>query len=400
MTVPLPDADEFRKFHAKMPLSGKPVNAILAQPDDLVRYLVAVIRSEPCAAPTRSAREWEVFMGAIRVHWIQSLVAFNLHSWPEECQPPRECMEDLNRTFLSGTARNMLAGGQIKGVCDALRTAGIPALIIKGPALAHSVYPDPSIRQSADIDLLVQPQHMPATEEVLEKLGYTCPLKYFHNSPDKNYEENFYPRNKGLTIELHWAADYGFNIFPPGWLDEAFDRRIPVRSGDLSFETLSYTDHLLYLAFHNVFQHQSVRLDWVYDISLILGKFRTQEEWEELGRRSAELNVRVPLELLITAARLWTGCRLPAGVKDFSGWPTPSDRELQLAPLSESFATSLYPKVCLYLQGKVGIGQKLRFLFHIIVPPVPMLKDYRRSDSALDIPAAYVRRWIGIVRMI
>jgi len=398
--MPVPVADEFRKFHARMPLSGNPLNALLAQPDDFILYLVAAIRSEPCAPPARSEGEWQAFFDVLRAHWIIPLVAFNVRRWPAACQPPPACQEYMNRVLMTATARNMLADRQIRMVFDALREAGIASLLLKGPALARSVYPDPAIRQSADIDLLIQPQHIPAAEDVLEKLGYTCTLKHFHVNRDKAYEENYYPKARGLPIELHWGIDYSFNIFPEGWLDAAFSRRIAVASGDLSFCTLCPADHLQYLAFHGVFQHPSVRLDWIYDVSLVITKITTPEEWKELGRLSVQHNVRIPLELLITAACLWTGCRLPAGAEDFSAWPDAGERELRLVSLSETFTTSLYAKIRLYLQGQKGITQKLRFIFRQLVPPVPMLAAYRRSASALDIPLAYIRRWIAIIRMI
>jgi len=39
------------------------------------------------------------------------------------------------------------------------------------------VYRDPTIQQSDDINLLVQPHNIPEYEAVLEKLGYVYPAK-------------------------------------------------------------------------------------------------------------------------------------------------------------------------------------------------------------------------------
>jgi hypothetical protein len=306
-------------------------------------------------------------------------------------------MKYLDRTFLTGAARSLLAGRQIGTVTDSLKKAGIPTILLKGPALARSVYPDPAIRQSGDIDLLIQPQNIPAAEDVLEKLGYTCPIKGFHISRHEFHHETFTLPANAIPLELHWVLDFTFKVFPEGVLDEAFRRRIAVKSGDLSFETLSHTDHLLYLAFHDVFQHDSVRLDWIVDISRIMAEF-TGEEWEELGRLSVEQNVRIPLELLITAATLWTGCGLPAGVRDLSGWPAPGERELQLLPLSKTYHISVLSWMRLSLQARSGIRQKLRFWSRIIVPPVIVMKCECGSASPVDLTAAYVRRWIRILK--
>jgi hypothetical protein len=192
--------------------------------------------------------------------------------------------------------------------------------------------------------------------------------------------------------------DNAFDLFPDGWVDDAFSRRIPLRSGDLSCDTLSHTDHLLYLAFHHVFQHWTLRLDWVCDLSRMMGKFTAVDDGKELGRLSAEYHIRVPMELSLTAARLWTGCELPEGVGDFSTWPVPGERELRLLKYSRTRHTSLYSCVYLIMQGQPGIRGKLRYGWRFILPPSSLLTGYRKSASPADIPLAHLRRWFSILR--
>ena len=390
--------DALRKFHAELPLADYPPNALLSLSDDLLLYLIAAIRNTPCPPPDLSLDDWHHYITLLKPHLIIPLVAFNVQTWPEECRPPREIMEYLNRVFDEAAGRNLFAGRQIQAVTDALRDAGIPVILLKGHALARTLYPDPALRQSGDIDLLVQPRNIPASEEVLEKLGYVCAAKTFSLSPHEHHHEIFFPPRKGMHIELHWALDNAFDLFPDGWVDDAFSRQIPLRSGDLSCDTLSHTDHLLFLAFHNVFQHWTLRLGWVCDLSRMTGKFTTPEDWDELGRLSAEYHIRVPMELSLTAARLWTGCGLPAGAGDFSTWPVPCERELRLLKYSRTGHTSLYSWVYLTMQGQPGIREKLRYGFRFIFPPVPFLWEYRKSSSPADIPLAHLRRWISIVK--
>ena len=395
---PLSLQNTLKTFHRGLPLSGDPPNALLALPDDLLTYLIAAIRNAPRPAPDISPDDWQSFLALLRPHWIVPLLASHVRAWPEECRPPPEIMDDLNRVFLMAAARSLLAGRQIQSATDALNDAGIPVILLKGHALARTVYPDPALRQSSDIDLLVQPHDIPASEEVLEKLGYVCPAKTFHLSQYEHHHETFSPPGKGLHIELHWVTDHAYDLFPEGWLDEAFSRRIPIRSDDLSCDTFSHADHLLYLAFHNIFQHWTMRLDWVYDISRMMGEFTTQDDWKELGQQSVKLHIRIPLELSLTAASLWTGCELPAGVGNFSTWPVPCERELRLLKYSAARHASLYSCVYLIMQGQPGIREKLRYGWRFILPPSPLLHEYRRSPSPADIPLAHLRRWFSIVK--
>jgi hypothetical protein len=60
-----------------------------------------------------------------------------------------------------------------------LHQTEIPALLLKGQSLARSIYPDPALRQSSDIDLLVLPEHIKQLEAVFETLGYSTPAHNF-----------------------------------------------------------------------------------------------------------------------------------------------------------------------------------------------------------------------------
>ena len=394
--VPLPDL--LRNFHKDLPLEGDPPNALLSLPDDQLMYLIAVIRNIPRNPPDLSLSDWHAFLSRVQPHGIFPLLAFHLRNWPDDCRPPREIMEYLNRIFLRAARRSLLAGRQIQAVTSALKDAGIPVILMKGHALARTVYPDPALRQSSDIDLLVQPHNLTAAEEVMEKLGYVCPAKT-HDLSFEIHHDVYAPPGEGLRVELHWVTDRAFDMVPPGWLDEVFSRRIPIRSGDLSCDTFSHHDHLLYLAFHHVFLHASIKLDMVYDFSLLMREFNNAEDWNELGQQSVKHHVRVPMELALSAASLWTGCELPEEAGDFSRWPAPTKREVRLMNHAYTPARSLYSEVWLLVQGRHGVREKIRCIYRIIVPPPELLASYRTSSSRADIPLAHLRRWSRFLKI-
>ena len=159
-----------REFHERLPVAGDPLNGLLSLPDDRLLYLAALFRDTPQPAPTLLLEEWQAFLDLLRPHGVYPLMAYRLRAWPEVCRPPAEVMAWLNRVFLFAAARSMRAGRQIQEVVDALEAAGIPSVLLKGPALARTVYPDPALRQSTDIDLLVRPGNVIAAEGVLQEL--------------------------------------------------------------------------------------------------------------------------------------------------------------------------------------------------------------------------------------
>ncbi len=158
-----------REFHERLPLAGDPPNALLSLPDDRLLYLAAVLRDTPVPAPALSLDDWREFRDLLVPHGVFPLLAYRLRAWPEDCRPPEEVMAWLNRVYLYAAARTMRAGRQIQTVVDALEGAGIPSVLLKGPALARTVYPDPALRQSVDIDLLVRPGDVLAAEGAFQE---------------------------------------------------------------------------------------------------------------------------------------------------------------------------------------------------------------------------------------
>lgn len=390
-------SSSIRELHSIVPLAGDPPNALLTIKDELLEYLISIIQNTPSVPPVCTMDEWNDLLTLLRPHGIFPLLAFHLRGWDRECLPPEEIMTFLSGVFMSGCVRNLRLGQQVRTVTTALEDAGIPAILLKGHALARTVYSDPGLRHSADIDILVQPEDITRCEPVFEKLGYSCPLRTFYTSRYDAHHQNFHPPGKGIPVELHWTTDSGHNMFVPDWLNNAFDRKIPIHSDDLSCYTLDPVSHLTFLAFHHVFQHQSLRLDWVYDIACLMNSLSVPEDWEALRSSCVANHIRIPLEIALIVGPLWAGGIIPEKYADFAGWESASFREQKLWKYAKARRSSLHSGFCLTLQGMPSTQEKMRYCRRFILPPRELMKHYSTSESALDIPLAHIRRWCTAV---
>ncbi|NMB79962.1 MAG: nucleotidyltransferase family protein [Methanomicrobiales archaeon] len=389
----IPQAAVFRQFHADQPLTGDPDHALLDLPEELFLWFAAAVRNEPRQAPDLPPGEWQAGIHALSSHGILPLIAWNQDSWPVDCRPPEEIRAGLSRTLVSAGARGLRAGRQIGDVTSALEDAGIPVLLMKGPALARTVYPDPALRISSDIDLLVRPDDIARCEPVFERLGYECPEHSYRLEPCGRHHQVFFPAGNASPVELHWVADSGYRMFRPCWLDTAFERAIRICSEDLSCSTLHPVDHLTVLAYHHVFQHQNLRLDWITDIAFLMQALGVPAGWEELRASSAGNHIRIPLEVALSAAALWTGVKIPEPFHDMTRWPPATAREQTLWRHAKTRQTQIHSELYLALQGLPTLGEKVRFCGRYILPPAGMMHYYRKSDAWFDLPLAYLRRW-------
>ncbi len=69
-------------------------------------------------------------------------------------------------------ARSLLLDREAAVAVDRLRGAGVPSILLKGPAIATWLYDDGAARPYVDIDLLVPPSQFHRATEVLAQIGY------------------------------------------------------------------------------------------------------------------------------------------------------------------------------------------------------------------------------------
>lgn len=87
--------------------------------------------------------------------------------------------------------------------------AGIPCVAIKGYALARQVYPDPDLRTTGDLDLVIQPADRDALIALLSDTGYVFrpePAKPWGSIADASYAP-FMSADGGVNLDIHVQPD-------------------------------------------------------------------------------------------------------------------------------------------------------------------------------------------------
>ena len=174
-------------------------------------------------------------------------------------------------------------------ILSALQQSGIEAVLLKGAALAPFYYPDPLLRPLADLDLLIQPQAMAASREImLKQLGYRY---YSRSAEDEVYlrgerKENIWAPDNVLPVELHFAlreeyAGIGYELAEIMWAE----------SGERPYwqETCARIPHSAALLLH-VCAHttsdlliQRGRLMHIDDIGKLCARMQP-EDWQRFGQ--------------------------------------------------------------------------------------------------------------------
>jgi hypothetical protein len=105
-------------------------------------------------------------------HGIAPLIYHHLRQTEGVSTLPPSAIDGLRRTYYGNVARNTLLYQELHGVLSALQGMGSQVIVLKGAALAETVYPDRVLRPMSDIDLLVRPEEIARIEDTLIDLGY------------------------------------------------------------------------------------------------------------------------------------------------------------------------------------------------------------------------------------
>ena len=290
-------------IHPNLKLCGTTDKSHLDLSEELLTYVRSVLQDESPLAPAASLDEWSSLLNFLQAHWIIPFLYRKVGSLPQECRPPEPIADEMRQAFLFSRVRSLHMERQLREIIEGFQEEGVRVLVLRGPALAFSLYPDPAMRPSCDLDLLVLPEQVVQARGILESLGYKCLAKRFEVARDFFREECFvHQKNPGnkFPVDLHWVH-WELHPFFKGSeevdIQDLFQRACKVETPTLAFETLHPVDYLIHSAIHLIMIHKNeMRLSWIYDTALLAQHLQVPDDWETLKERSVAWRARLPLE--------------------------------------------------------------------------------------------------------
>jgi hypothetical protein len=388
--------EKIRNLHQELTLCGESPNALLDFPNELIVYISSLLKNEALPPPELPINQWSEVLSCLRSHWIIPLLYWQISSLAPENHPPEEVMNKMRKSFLISRVRCLRMEKQLDEIIKAFHNEEVQILVLKGPSLALSVYPDPALRPSSDLDLLVLSEQMSQARAILEELGYQNLGKRFEHSRDFYSEETFLHQKNARdnrAIELHWDLHAFSGISREVKVEELFQRAVKIEKAGLTFETLHPVDALIHRAINMAIWHnKDIRLIWIYDTALLAQRLKGSKDWEVLLERSVDWRARLALEYSLKMAQVWIGLKLPKRFDDFSRWPPPTETEAGFWSDAQLRHDRLTSFLRLHWSHTTGVFKKARFLLHLLFPSPRIIRlDYPPAHNWL-LPFSYVRR--------
>ena len=264
--------------------------------------------------PPGHAIDWDHLCRLFEAHGLLSLLGARAEFLGRFAMPPALC-RSIKEYAQGNSLRNRMLLQEYRELVQALRAIGIEPVALKGIASISRIDGYESIRELADIDILITRQQIRAARELLEHRGYqtvyapdtvmTGAAELSEDQADVYrhvYHEFSFVSPDGLVyVDVHWQLSP--SVYPTG-----IPADLPLT--DIAEQgVLSPPYELVYLCMHAAKDGWS-ELKWAIDIAGLMKSF-SASQWELTWNLAQRFRMRRILLTGIALAEWLTGQTAP-----------------------------------------------------------------------------------------
>lgn len=341
---------------------------------------------------------------AADLHGVSALLhqAVSTPGWPPALR------DALHHRRMQRSAWELSHVAAIRQALDHLAAAGIPVLVLKGTALAYSVYPDPALRERGDTDLLIRPADVSAAATALAAAGFARTNRPAGRWLRQQAEFLRPQRPDGAhAIDLHWQMSDSPLLSALWSWDELEQDSVALPALHPTARGLGWPHAALNACLHAAYHEHSVyqvgdqvlpgvsRLIWLIDLVRLAGH-AGDDDWrafDVLARRSGVAGL---------CAQHWRTAQTYCGAVVPSGALAPSDAPDRTA-VADYLASVPWRRHLRDLGALPDLRSRAGLVREVLLPPHEYLRSlYPRTPAPL-LPLRYVTRavsggWRRLVR--
>jgi hypothetical protein len=266
---------------------------------------------------------WDTLLAAARRHHLLPLLYERLAELDGSRVPP-PVMARLRSAYYTNLLRNQRLGTELAEVIEALHREGVEAIVLKGGALAWTVYANPAQRPMADLDLMIRPGEMERASIVLHSLG-------FHLS--SSMPTHLVPFLQHFGGGLEWQRSEGdkttylemkHNLAGVIWFRTAYSVEPyalwaacrPLALDGTGAWQLSAEDTLIHLCLHPPLSHAyAIPLSGYVDMDRVITAAEGALSWSRLVERADRFRVKTAVYHGLQCAQRLLGTPVPPEVQ-------------------------------------------------------------------------------------
>jgi hypothetical protein len=347
-----------------------------------------------------SQLDWNRMLTLAQRNALVPLLYFQLNANATESVSP-ERLGELRLRFQNNSALNVLLTGELLSLLELFERNEIPAIPYKGPAFSVAIYGKLSLRQFADLDILVPEKDVWKATELLIDRGYQAhfviPARKRASFIRLSYVRLFERESDSTTVELHWRL-------APRFFGTSFDianiwqhaRMIPLQGKNVRVPQSS--DLVLMLCIHGA-KDCWERLEWVCSLAEVIRSNR-ELDWQDLLERARAARCLAIVSLGLLLAHDLLEAPVPAYVLTTLGPRKQLDmitNEVATRCFSEDYASlTVAQRIRFHLQVMDSLGEKIRYCLRLALTTTPVDWELMQLPDS----ASFLYRPLRLLRLL
>ena len=314
---------------------------------------------------------------------------------------PAEVARRLRDAHHRAAASNLLLRRELTGVLQALDGAGIPALVLKGAALAETVYPNIALRPMQDLDLLLWQRDLPRALATLAGLGFAADRVEARTGTGAAYENEWHlhkQRGRKTTIEIHWSLFDSPHYQSALAMDWFWDTADTAMIADTPARMLGPEAQLLHLCGHLRLHHRGDELLWLYDVAQVIAAWHARIDWRSLLEQACRFDLVLSLRDVLGRVAVDWHAPVPDAVLHQLRALQPSRREARVFAWLTQPDRSVAQRLLVDLASLQSWPRRLAFAMINLFPSADYMRQRYRIRHPVLTPFYYPYRWLRALR--
>lgn len=326
-------------------------------------------------------------------HGVAGLLSESLQYHPTHKLSP--ITKRAQKYALHHSRRIALLDHQYQQVLQALHQNHIRFIVLKGYALAFTVYARPALRSRSDIDILIDPNQQAKLTKVMTEMGFTNPRGW----QPKEILNQFSMRktlSAGLNVDfdIHLKINNDVSLKGLLQLDELLTNATLLNQPNVPVISIPYG--IIHAAIH-LLHHRNVgdmvKLIWLYDL-LLLCEAITHDQQQQLVEAVDQKRLKKPICFALSLANeMFDNTALKSVIASLADCG--SDEGFNYLLEVDSQKTQFRRA----LAERKTWREKWRYCQEVLFPPAAEITMKYGKKSSLWLPFYYVKRaWQGVIK--
>ena len=312
---------------------------------------------------------------------------------------PTDLAATIRHTYLRYAVHNARQLQELGDVISTFDNENIDIIVLKGAALAETIYANIALRPMVDMDILIHRRDLEKAIPILNSLGYFSADLETHPGMITAYENELLLHKVGagdldIALELHWSlldSPHYQQKLRMDWFWRT--AQLSKIAGETAL-VLGIEGQLLHLCSHISLHHAGGGMLWLHDVAEVLYRHESNVNWNTLMAKAEEYDLVLSLQQVMNQVDKAWDLQLTTDMIDKLNQLQPSDREQQVFDWLNASDRPVAHRFWVDLATSKSWKRRIAYAWQNLLPSAGYMRQRYNIKHSVFLPFYYPYRWL------